>query len=226
VQRFLPALFLALCFHGLLLLLPYSEKSTTPPLLPGKKTIRISLSGDVTVKPEAKRPDHEEEDIVPKVPMEPEEPALQQPKNDAPVVLQAQSVKKHVRKQVHPKAKPATNRPPINPAPEQSPPTVPPKVVETAAPVTVKAIPLYKTNPKPDYPSLARRRNWQGTVTLAVTVSEQGSVTQVTLHKSSGHELLDKTALKTVKTWHFIPGRNNDRAAVMEVLVPVHFKLD
>ncbi|MCF8056716.1 MAG: energy transducer TonB [Desulfocapsa sp.] len=230
MQRLLPALFFALCCHGLLLLLPYSEKNTPPPLLPGKKTIRISLSGDVTTISETKRPDSEEEKHTqnpeplpekkqPEIAI-PKEPVLQQEKSVVPVALQAQSVKKLF----HPK--PVATQPPINLTPKKSPQPVSHEIVQATPPVTVKAVPLYEKNPKPDYPLLARRRNWQGTVILSVTVSEQGSVNQITLYQSSGHELLDKTALKTVKTWHFIPGRKNDRPTVMEVLVPVHFKLD
>jgi protein TonB len=51
-------------------------------------------------------------------------------------------------------------------------------------------------------------------------------VAQVRLHKSSGHALLDKSALKTVKSWRFTPGTKNGRPATMEVVVPVRFRLN
>jgi periplasmic protein TonB len=227
VQRLLPALLFALCCHGLLVLLPYSEKSTIPPRLPGERTIRISLSGNAAPEPESNSPAIEEKESKkqPEPLKQPEpvletKPVLQQQKSVVPVALQAQSIKKKIR------PKPSAGKPPDKLAHKRSPRTVSHKTEEAAAPVTVKAIPLYQKNPKPKYPPLARRRNWQGTVILSVTVSEQGSVNLITLHKSSGHELLDKTALKTVKTWHFLPGRENGHARVMEVLVPVHFKLN
>ncbi len=89
-----------------------------------------------------------------------------------------------------------------------------------------EATPLYQSNPPPAYPRMARRRGLEGTVTLAVTVLKDGSVDKVRLHKSSGHTLLDKSALKTVKRWRFSPGTKNGRPATMEVLVPVRFNLD
>ncbi len=89
-----------------------------------------------------------------------------------------------------------------------------------------EATPLYQSNPPPAYPRMARRRGLEGTVTLAVTVLKDGSVNKVRLHKSSGHTLLDKSALKTVKRWRFSPGTKNGRPATMEVLVPVRFNLD
>jgi len=216
VQRLLPALLFALCCHGLLVLLPYSEKSTIPPRLPGEKTIRISLSGNAAPEPQSNSPAIEKKENKKQPEPVPEtRPVLQQQQNIVPVALQAQSIKK----KIHTKTRP------VKPSHKTSPRAVSHKTEEAAAPVTVTAIPLYNKNPKPKYPALARRRNWQGTVTLSVTVSEQGSVDRITLHRSSGHALLDKTALKTVKTWHFLPGRENGHATVMEVLVPVHFKL-
>lgn len=93
-------------------------------------------------------------------------------------------------------------------------------------PAIVKARPLYNKNPKPAYPPLARRRGWQGTVILKVIVSEDGLAEQVTLYKSSGYPLLDTTAWKAVNSWRFLPGSTNGRSVTMNVLVPVHFRLD
>ena len=94
-----------------------------------------------------------------------------------------------------------------------------------AAQVTVPATPLYQRNPKPAYPALARRRGWQGTVVLAIMVLTDGSAGQVAVHKSSGHTLLDNSALKTIKTWRFLPGMKNGAPIAMEVQVMVHFEL-
>ena len=73
---------------------------------------------------------------------------------------------------------------------------------------------------------MARRRGMEGTVVLTVKVLENGSVAQVRLHHSSGYKLLDTSALKAVRRWHFSPGTKNGRPEVMEVLVPVRFKLN
>ena len=96
------------------------------------------------------------------------------------------------------------------------------------APVTVihtKAIPKYKTNPDPLYPRIAKKRGYQGQVLLLVTVSKQGTVKKVTISKSSGHKVLDKSALKTVKQWHFYPGTKDGKPVEMSVTIPIRFNL-
>jgi len=81
-------------------------------------------------------------------------------------------------------------------------------------------------NPKPPYPPLARRRNWQGTVLLLVTVDIQGLSEQVKKLKGSGYSILDRAAKKTVQQWKFTPGQINGHPTVMEVQVPIHFLLE
>lgn len=90
----------------------------------------------------------------------------------------------------------------------------------------IKAAPLYHKNPKPEYPSLARRRNWQGTVIVTVVVSEEGTVKEVQIHQSSGYSILDKSALQTLRSWQFVPGKQNGTVSEMQVLVPIHFKMN
>ncbi|MCA1907137.1 MAG: energy transducer TonB, partial [Magnetospirillum sp.] len=55
-------------------------------------------------------------------------------------------------------------------------------------------------NPRPPYPTLARRRGWEGLVVLLVWVNELGLAQSVALHQSSGHDILDQSALNTVKS--------------------------
>jgi protein TonB len=100
------------------------------------------------------------------------------------------------------------------------------KVAPTAAePVLVQAQPLYRENPVPEYPPLARRRNLQGTVLLEVLVDGRGQVGALAVHRSSGQPLLDEAALKCVKGWRFEPGRRGGEPMAMQVLVPVRFAL-
>lgn len=49
------------------------------------------------------------------------------------------------------------------------------------------------------YPQIARRRGWQGTVTVYVTVESDGDVRRVKLGKSSGYSLLDESAITALK---------------------------
>jgi protein TonB len=99
-------------------------------------------------------------------------------------------------------------------------PTAPP------APVIHKAKPLYRRNPPPRYPRLARKRKYQGVVILEVFVNQEGDVGDIKVFKSSGYAILDKTALKTVKNWEFEPGKRGDENVGMWVRAPIRFKLE
>jgi protein TonB len=94
----------------------------------------------------------------------------------------------------------------------------------TAATV-VKATPRYHHNPPPEYPSLARKRGYQGTVVLEVFVETDGRVGDLRIIESSRHRLLDRSAMKAVRRWQFQPGRRGDRIIAMWVRVPVQFSL-
>lgn len=98
--------------------------------------------------------------------------------------------------------------------------------VVNKAPLKIrKAYPKNEGNPPPKYPTLARRRGWEGTVQLSVLVLEDGRVGNISVAKSSGHPLLDEAALKAVAQYHFIPGQQGAETVSMRVQVPVHFRL-
>ncbi len=90
----------------------------------------------------------------------------------------------------------------------------------------VLARPLYRDNPPPAYPALARRRQWQGTVVLEVLVQEDGLVAELSVDQGSGHSVLDQAALAAVRNWRFTPGRRGRLPVAMKVLVPVRFGLE
>lgn len=81
-------------------------------------------------------------------------------------------------------------------------------------------------NPRPPYPTLARRRGWEGLVVLMVWVDELGAARSVELHQSSGHDVLDQSALNTVKSWRFVPARRGGHTVPASVQVPIRFSLD
>jgi len=83
----------------------------------------------------------------------------------------------------------------------------------------------YAHNPKPRYPSIAKSRGWQGKVLLRVKVSAKGLSDAVTVHKSSGHEILDESAIEAVKNWRFIPAKRGDTPVASSVIVPIVFTL-
>jgi protein TonB len=87
------------------------------------------------------------------------------------------------------------------------------------------SIPLYDINPPPVYPRVARRRNYQGAVVLDVLVTENGSVADIKIAQSSGHAILDRSAVKAVNGWRFKPATRGGRALETWVQVPVRFEL-
>jgi periplasmic protein TonB len=84
----------------------------------------------------------------------------------------------------------------------------------------------YGTNPKPKYPDIARSRGWQGKVLLRVSVSAEGRSVAVNVQRSSGHDVLDESAVAAVEKWKFIPARRGDTAVACSVLVPIIFTLN
>jgi TonB family protein len=85
--------------------------------------------------------------------------------------------------------------------------------------------PRYAENPKPPYPSEAKEKGYQGEVLLKVEVLTTGKVGQIEIKRSSGHEILDQSALSTVRRWRFIPARKGEAALSTWVNVPILFKL-
>jgi protein TonB len=91
--------------------------------------------------------------------------------------------------------------------------------------VVKEAVPLYRENPAPRYPKMAKKRGYQGTVLLSVYVTKEGKVDELWLFKSSGYKILDNAALEAVKDWTFEPGRQGDEPVDMWVEIPVVFEI-
>lgn len=76
------------------------------------------------------------------------------------------------------------------------------------------------------YPRIAQMRGWQGTAMVALKFGSGNRLLATTLHKSSGHEVLDEQALAMVKDAQPLPNpperlRNRD----FSVLVPIVFRI-
>jgi protein TonB len=89
----------------------------------------------------------------------------------------------------------------------------------------VLATPDYQKNAPPPYPLLARKRNYQGTVLLEVLVKADGTAGSIRLSRSSGHETLDRAAIKGVSKWLFQPATKGHEAIDMWVEIPIRFEL-
>lgn len=86
--------------------------------------------------------------------------------------------------------------------------------------------PRFRVPPSaPEYPKASRMRRQEGTVLLEVKLGTQGEQLQVVLLKSSGFPLLDRSALKAVKGWQFLPQQINGKGVSHVVRIPVRFEL-
>jgi len=83
----------------------------------------------------------------------------------------------------------------------------------------------YLKNPKPAYPTQARKRGMEGRVILRVQVRFDGAVKSVELQQSSGYGLLDRAARVAVLRWRFAPATRGGRVVDGEVLIPFDFRL-
>lgn len=87
------------------------------------------------------------------------------------------------------------------------------------------AVPRYRENTPPAYPLVARLRGYEGMVLLTAEIFTDGGVGGLKIKKSSGYEVLDRSAVKAVKTWKFEPGTRLGKPISMWVDVPVKFIL-
>jgi protein TonB len=83
----------------------------------------------------------------------------------------------------------------------------------------------YLQNPKPPYPPLAFRLRAEGRVVLIAEVLPNGQSGSVKIVESSGNEMLDKSALETVKKWKFTPARKDGVIVTQAVRIPITFSL-
>ena len=83
----------------------------------------------------------------------------------------------------------------------------------------------YLKNPKPPYPPIAVKMRLEGKVTILAEVLSDGRAGRVALETSSGHEMLDQSALETVKKWQFSPARKDGVIINQVVRIPITFNL-
>lgn len=133
---------------------------------------------------------------------------------------------KPVVKQAPKPAPKAVEQPPAPPQPAAPVAAPAPPAPLAPAPVTpASASAAYLKNPAPEYPSLAQRRGWEGTVLLRVHVLASGKPGEIQIQKSSGRQQLDDAALSAVKRWSFVPAKQGDVAQDGWVSVPIDFRI-
>lgn len=84
--------------------------------------------------------------------------------------------------------------------------------------------PKVTVHKEPEFSDEARKSKFQGTVTLGLTVNEQGLPTNVHIIAPLGHGL-DAKAVEAVRTWRFDPARKGGQPVSVAIQVQVDFHL-
>jgi protein TonB len=88
-----------------------------------------------------------------------------------------------------------------------------------------RAVSIVRNMP-PDYPAAARRRGLQGRVVVRVEVDAEGIPDDIEVIASSGHDLLDRRAVETVREWRFAPALRDGTPVAELIDVPIVFRLE
>lgn len=107
-----------------------------------------------------------------------------------------------------------------------APPKTAAEKKDSTASLVARARPLYDRRPPLKYPSVARRRGYQGAVVLEVLIDKDGKVADLKVLKSSGYQVLDRAAIQWVQKWAFVPAMQGDEKIEAWVEVPVRFSLN
>lgn len=148
----------------------------------------------------------------------PPKPQAQKPAQVLPPIEQPNKQTSADRSNEGESAEPPVAVAPIASAPVEAPPEQPVTAAFGRA--------GYLNNPPPDYPAVAARQGWQGTVLLKVRVLANGKVESVEVQQSSGRKVLDDEAMRTVKKWSFSPSKRGDTPIDGWATVPIEFKLE
>lgn len=121
------------------------------------------------------------------------------------------------------------------PAPTAAPVQAPVPVTPVAPPTPARPPVITKpavdaryaqSNPKPQYPTMARRLGHEGTVTLEITVSREGTAREVKVAESSGYSSLDEAAAQAISKWQFVPATVNGEPVEQTLLTRWTYKLN
>lgn len=80
-------------------------------------------------------------------------------------------------------------------------------------------------NRPPSYPIEALRQRLEGIVLLRIFISTSGEIERVEIAKSSGHLILDQTAVTAVRTWQARPAKQAGKFVATVEILPIHFRL-
>lgn len=92
--------------------------------------------------------------------------------------------------------------------------------------VPVEQMPELIKAVKPLYPEEAAKKKLTGKVLIRALIDKNGDPVKVKVAKSSGNELLDKSALEAAKQNKYKPAIQNRQPVAVWITYPVEFKLE
>ena len=92
--------------------------------------------------------------------------------------------------------------------------------------VAVDILPEMIVPVQPEYPDSAVAAGFTGRVYLALLVDKSGEVDSVIVRKSSGHSILDDSAVTAATQSRFRPATAQGKPVAIWVTVPIIFALD
>jgi len=101
-----------------------------------------------------------------------------------------------------------------------------PQAASGTVPALSNAYPLYRENPPPGYPELARQQGYEGVVLVAAEILADGRVGKALVSKSSGYAILDQSAVKAVKQWKFEPAKKAGVPCKTWAELPIKFVIN
>lgn len=80
---------------------------------------------------------------------------------------------------------------------------------------------------EPPYPQGARQASMEGTVLLKIQILANGRSGNISVSRSSGHEILDQAAMATVEQWRFVPAKDRTSGQSIDcyTTIPMSFRL-
>ncbi|TDI97628.1 MAG: energy transducer TonB [Caldithrix sp.] len=108
-----------------------------------------------------------------------------------------------------------------------------PELAAATSPAPIQSVPFTPRDKEPEliggftlnYPDWARKVGMGGTAYVYARINIDGIVTEVMIFKSSGYEILDEAALRTVQPSRWQPALQGDEPVSVWVMVPVKFLL-
>lgn len=186
------------------------DNKQQPPIPSVVYLIEAAATDAETPQPEVEAPEQPQPEPEPPEPPEPQEPealpeTLELPLDLRPLDLPA--VAKPPEPKPKPRPKPKVRKKPVSQPKVASQPTASasakPAAPKPAAAATFDRRATFA--PKPKYPTIAKRRRIEGSVTVKFTVTREGRVRNPQVIAAQPPGIFDRAALDTIQRWRFRP---------------------